>query len=361
MSSVVPTGDCQRILPALRSTATSTPHGGGLQGRPSGDNATARVMANGAPRCGPKSCPAGALKPLTCAAGISVTMCASARCVGIDDLIGGIEGNAAPVHPAAGHRKDQRALGRGRRVEAFVARGGEPVAAGRTVPEGYQAEGVLCGDALRHDDGHMSGKRLRRRKLLAFRAALRHGPLLHRPDRLARLPCRARTGSPAWSAGSRRRAAAAGIDAGKRRLGRHVVVPDVVMHALERPDQRARLGPAAPPRSWRARCCRAACRPRSPGSARRSAGTRAPPPRRPTSAPRHWRGRPRWPSSPSGSQAPAQAPGARIEGPHGPARRVDAAVVGDGRADDDDAAHDDRRRGDLELAGPLERPCRRRA
>ena len=54
-SSAVPTDDCQRILPAFRSTATSVPHGGLLHGMPSGETATARVIAKGAPRCSPKS------------------------------------------------------------------------------------------------------------------------------------------------------------------------------------------------------------------------------------------------------------------------------------------------------------------
>ena len=38
-----------------------------------------------------------------------------------------------------------------------------------------------------------------------------------------------------------------------------------------------------------------------------------------------------------------------------PRGAVDARVVGDRRADDHDAADDDRRRGDLEFAGPFER------
>jgi hypothetical protein len=33
----------RQILPPLRSTAVRTPHGGGLQGVPSGDSATTRV------------------------------------------------------------------------------------------------------------------------------------------------------------------------------------------------------------------------------------------------------------------------------------------------------------------------------
>src|SRR5258708_26428493 len=37
LSSAVPTVDCHRILPALRSSATITPQGGLLQGMPTGD------------------------------------------------------------------------------------------------------------------------------------------------------------------------------------------------------------------------------------------------------------------------------------------------------------------------------------
>jgi hypothetical protein len=54
-SSAVPTGDRQRIFPAFRSTATIAPHGGLLHNMPNGDIATARVIANGAPCCGPNS------------------------------------------------------------------------------------------------------------------------------------------------------------------------------------------------------------------------------------------------------------------------------------------------------------------
>src|SRR5713101_4720836 len=74
-SSEVPTDDRQRILPAFKSTATSSPHGGLLHKRPKGEIATARVIANGAPRCGPKSCPGGGLKPSASALGINLTMC----------------------------------------------------------------------------------------------------------------------------------------------------------------------------------------------------------------------------------------------------------------------------------------------
>src|ERR1700730_14174873 len=73
-SSVVPTDERQRILPAFRSTATIAPHGGLLHNRPRGDNATTRVSANGAPSCGPKSVPGGGLKPSASLRGNSLVM-----------------------------------------------------------------------------------------------------------------------------------------------------------------------------------------------------------------------------------------------------------------------------------------------
>jgi hypothetical protein len=51
--------------------------------------------------------------------------------VGVEDLVHGIERRPAPVHPASGHRKDQRALGRGRRVEPVVAQAFELLLARR--------------------------------------------------------------------------------------------------------------------------------------------------------------------------------------------------------------------------------------
>src|SRR6202042_3948440 len=74
LSSVVPTDDCQRIFPALRSTATIAPHGGLLHGKPRGEIASVRVIAKGAPCCTPNSVPGGGLKPSASAPGIKFTM-----------------------------------------------------------------------------------------------------------------------------------------------------------------------------------------------------------------------------------------------------------------------------------------------
>jgi hypothetical protein len=73
-SSVVPTVERQRIFPALRSSATSVPHGGLLQGMPSFESAILRVIAKGAPICRPKSTPGGASKSSASALGINLTI-----------------------------------------------------------------------------------------------------------------------------------------------------------------------------------------------------------------------------------------------------------------------------------------------
>src|ERR1700688_2318591 len=75
LSSDVPTDDCQRIFPALRSTATNAPHGGLLHGNPRGEIATMRVIAKGAPSCCPSSVQGGGLNPSASARGVNLTIC----------------------------------------------------------------------------------------------------------------------------------------------------------------------------------------------------------------------------------------------------------------------------------------------
>ena len=52
MSRVVPKGTSQTFSPRSRSTATSVPQGGGLQGTPNGDTSVSISAAYGVPRCG---------------------------------------------------------------------------------------------------------------------------------------------------------------------------------------------------------------------------------------------------------------------------------------------------------------------
>ena len=302
------------------------PQGGLLQGIPSGDAASARVIANGAPRCCPKSWPGGALKSFRFGARNELDDLRGAAGVGIEDLVDGIERRTAPVHPASGHRKKQAALRRGRRIETLVARGGEQFAAGRAIPERNEAEHIVRRNFLRHQNRHMGRKRLRRRQLLAVRAALRHRALLNRPDRIAGITVEHKDKTLLGRLDHDVAHALPGIDPRQRRLRRQVVIPDVVMHGLKRPHEFAGLGaqrdhgigmlvvagPLAAPeiraRRRRRQEYHAAVfvhRHRRPdiGMARDDA------------------------AMDQGIEAPARPPGPGIEGAHGTGRRLDAAIV----------------------------------
>ena len=268
----------------------------------------------------------------------------------------GIDRHAAPVDAAAGERKDERSLGRGRRVEAFVAQRGDAFAAGVTVEEG-EAERILRSAAARaRAAAGRAGTVCVGDELLAGRAALRHGPLLDREDGLRRCRDRARRPVPAWSPGRRRRAAAIDHERRQRRLGGDVVVPDVVLDDLECPGERAVAGMQRDHRVAVADWRRAARRRRSRGSGSRSAGTPAGALHRPTSAPRRCAAPARAPHArrSSGSQCQRGAPLLASKARTRPEGAFAALVVADRRADDDDIADDDRRRRDLQLAGPIE-------
>ena len=252
----------------------------------------------------------------------------------------GSKRGAAPVHAAAGHRKHHGALRRRRRVEALVARRGDLRAAGTALPERNQAEHVVGRNLLRQQRRHVGRKRLRRRELLAFGAALRHGAFLHRPYRLAGIAVEHEHKSLLGRLDHDVARARAGIDARQRRLGRQIVIPDIVMHGLIRPDPLAGLGaqrhdrigvvviagPLAAPeiraRRGRRQEYQAAFlvhRHRRPdiGMAGHDAIM-------------HQR-----------IETPARTPGSHIEGAHRAGRRLDAAVVRDRRADDDGVADND--------------------
>jgi hypothetical protein len=94
LSSDVPTVDRQRIFPAFRSTATVSPHGGLLQGTPSGDIARRRVIAKGAPRCSPNSNPFAGFKPLDLGSRCQLDDMDGTADIGVEDLVD--RTNAAP-------------------------------------------------------------------------------------------------------------------------------------------------------------------------------------------------------------------------------------------------------------------------
>src|SRR5580692_7772778 len=148
--------------------------------------------------------------------------------------------------------------------------------------------------------------------------------------------------------------AIAGIDARQRRLRRQVIVPDVMMHGLERPHEFAGLaserdhgigvlvipGPFAAPEIRTRRRRRQEHQP-----ARFIRG--------------HWRpdigGAGADAIVNQGVEAPARSAGSRVEGAHHPERRVDADIVRDRGADHNDATAHHRRGRDLEFARPKQR------
>ena len=338
------------------------PHGVGLHGAPNGDSSTSRFMPYGVPRCGLISLPgSAAFARAKSARGIRRDDVRGAAGVDIDDAAR-IDGDAAPVDAAAGEREDDACpAGRGRRVEAVAAQRRDALAAGGAV-ERREAERVLGSQLRRHQRRQVGRKGLRRRERLR-RARRLAAPRAPRPERPAgRCRGRARTPAPAWSPGRRHRGARRRRSSVvKRRLRRHVVVPDVVLDDLERPREAAvgdaqrddRIGVpvragalAAVEVGARARGrqedqpARLVDRHRRPdvGGADVAPGLAPALRRRIGRVARH-----RVPR-------PAQRAAARVERAHLAGRCVDALVVGDRRADDDDAAGDDRRRRDAELA-----------
>jgi hypothetical protein len=104
--------------------------------------------------------------------------------VRVDDVACGIDRDPTPVDAAAGEREEDRSFLARRRVEAFVARGGNPLAAFAAIPE-RQSPGVVGRERRGREQRQIGRKRLRRRKRFARRAALRHRALLDRKDRRA--------------------------------------------------------------------------------------------------------------------------------------------------------------------------------
>ncbi|GCC46581.1 hypothetical protein chiPu_0030824, partial [Chiloscyllium punctatum] len=163
--------------------------------------------------------------------------------IGEQDLVDRIERRAAPVHAAAGHRIDDRATRRRRRVEALIAGLREQLLASGASEARQQAADVIRSHALRQQRRHMGRKRLGRRQLLALGAVLRDRALLDRPHRLAGVAIEHEHKTLLGRLDHDIAHAVAGVDPRQRRLRRQVVVPDVVMHGLECPRQLAGLDP----------------------------------------------------------------------------------------------------------------------
>src|SRR5579864_7397359 len=94
------------------------------------------------------------------------------RCVDIDDVMRGIEGETAPIRSAAREGIDERTLQAGRGVETIVTCGRDGVAALAAIPE-CQTHRVFGPDAAGRERRWRYRNRLRRREFFSRRATLR--------------------------------------------------------------------------------------------------------------------------------------------------------------------------------------------
>jgi len=78
--------------------------------------------------------------------------------------------------------------------------------------------------------------------LLAVRGPLRNAALFDRPNRLAAIAVEHEHEPLLGRLDHHVAHALAGVDPRQRRLRRQIVIPDIVMHGLERPDQLAGFG-----------------------------------------------------------------------------------------------------------------------
>ncbi|KJR42076.1 type III effector NopBD [Candidatus Magnetoovum chiemensis] len=200
----------------------------------------------------------------------------------------------------------------------------------------------------------MSWERLRRRQLVAIGGLLRHRPFFHRPDWLAGGSVEHEHKALFGALDQHVALAAAGVDPGEGGLRRQVVIPDIMVHGLERPHQlagfdaqrddgvgmRVVTGPLAAPevrtrrrRRQKQESRRVVDRHRRPDIGRARDGSvmieRVP--------------------------APANRAGAHVDPMDMAARRVGPAVVGDRGSHHHDAMAHHRRRGDLKFTRPFQR------
>ena len=176
----------------------------------------------------------------------------------------------------------------GRRVEALVPGAGDRARRHRSLPQGKMPKASFGRMALGASGRGAMGNGWVGDEHLARRAALGNRPL---DDRDHWRPGVAVEGEEQALLGrlqdGRLRRAVPGHHR-QGRLGRVVVVPQVVMDGLERPDRLRRSRHSARRPNRRRRRRRGACRPRSRDLGWWSAGRPGPSPRRPTSAPRRW-------------------------------------------------------------------------
>ena len=263
---------------------------------------------------------------------------------------------AAPVGARPVARVHDRALQTGRREDALRAQSGDQPSALLAIGGGRSPDRVWRQRALRHQQRQLRRGRLRGPCSVAGDVAGRGGPLLDVEERRAGLAVEHEQPAGLGGLGDCGHDPAIARHVHEHRLRREVVVPQVVVHGLERPDKGAgrgaqrhhRVGVSVGAGSQAAEEVRARAAGRYEHQIARGVDVEDRP--RVAGAGVSHLSRQRAP-------APALCARARVERPHDSAARVGVPVVADRRAGDHQVADDRRRRRDLVIgrsftAGP---------
>ena len=149
-----------------------------------------------------------------------------------------VDRDPRPVRPADVPGEVDRALQRGRREDPVGPQRGDPLAA-FVATRGGDTEGVARGQTLGHEPEDGERERLRQPRLLGGDIRLRHRPLLHGEKRRAGAPIEHEDVAHLGRDGERRHVSAVPPQREHHRLGGNVVVPQVVVHHLEVPEDGA--------------------------------------------------------------------------------------------------------------------------
>ena len=146
-------------------------------------------------------------------------------------IAGRIKRTTAPVHAAGRAGIEHRALQRRRRVHLTVAGGGDSLAARTAIPEG-KPPSIAGSKPLRDQRWRLDREWLSWRQPLAGHAVLRHLAFFNRKKRLAGLTVEHKHHAHLGQLNHDRDGLTVVGDIDQHRLGRHVIIPHIVMHQL---------------------------------------------------------------------------------------------------------------------------------
>ena len=238
-SRLVPRTDSQATAPVRRSTAVSTPQGGGLHGRPEAREQRPPAGAEGGPPHGEELVGVhrrGRVEGLEVLARDQGHDCGVAHLVDEEEPPFRVDRDPSPVRSTGVAGKLDRSLERGRREDSLVPVARELVATVAAIDR-REAVGVLGIEPGRVERRGMGREGLGGRQLLARDVSGRNRALLDRVERLSRVAVEQEEVAHLGDLGDAGAARTHALDLEERRLGGHVVVPHVVVDGLEAPDR----------------------------------------------------------------------------------------------------------------------------